>query len=139
MQYLLDTCVISELVNAKPSARVTGFIESLAREQIFLSVLTLGEIREGVERLRAGPKKEKIRQFLEQQLPAWFAGNLLAIDAVTMQRWGQMRAAHPQTLPVIDSLLAATALQHDLCFLTRKVKDFQISGLRVVDPWHSES
>ena len=135
MSYLIDTNVISELTRAKPAAAVTAWFEEVADEALHLSVLTVGELRRGVERLPRGARKEKLRHWLEQDLAVWFGDRLLPIDSAVADLWGRMQAAADRTLPAIDSLLAATALRHQLRLVTRNIEDFEIEGLETVNPW----
>lgn len=137
MTYLLGTNVISELARPRPDRRVTDWLGGLATGSLFLSVLTLGELRRGVERLPAGGRRERLRRWLETELGAWFGPRLLAVDAAVADRWGRMLAASTRSLPAIDSLLAATALAHDLRLVTRNARDFAVPGLEVVDPWNA--
>lgn len=136
MSYLLDTNLISELVRAKPSGRVVQWFREVPDEALYLSVLTLGEIRKGVERLAAGARREKLRVWLETDLPDWFEDRVLAIDAAVADRWGRLLSEIGRPVPAVDSLLAATALHHELRFATRNKTDFDdFPGLEVVDPW----
>ena len=135
MSYLIDTNVISELVKAKPEPRVLGWFGGVADETLYLSVLTLGELRNGVESLPKGSRRERLRVWLEHDLPAWFGERLLPVDAAIADRWGRLLAGAGRTLPAVDSLLAATALQHDLRIVTRNAADFRLSGVEVIDPW----
>ena len=135
MKYLLDTNVVSELVRPRPSPRVLRWIEALPPTALHLSVLTLGEIRSGVERLPGRARRERLRTWLEQELPAWFEDRLLPVGAEVADRWGRLVAQVGRPLPAIDSLLAATALHHDLRLVTRNIGDFDFPGLNVVDPW----
>ena len=135
MSYLLDTNVVSELARPQPEAAVTRWLKEIPAEDLFLSVITLGELRRGVERLPAGARREKLRRWLEQDLCAWLGPRLLPIDADVADRWGRLLAAAPRTPPAIDSLLAATALTHDLRIVTRNERDFAFPALEVVNPW----
>lgn len=135
MSYLVDTNVISELTRQKPARFVEAWFEEVADEALHLSVLTLGELRRGVERLPASKRKEKLRYWLEHELPAWFGERLLTIDAAVADTWGRLQATAERTLPAIDSLLAATAIHHHLRLVTRNTTDFDIDGLEVVNPW----
>ncbi|WP_315859249.1 type II toxin-antitoxin system VapC family toxin [Cyanobium sp. Cruz-8D1] len=105
---------------------------------MFLSVLTLGEIRRGVERLVDGERQLALRSWLEQELPAFFAGRVLPIDAAIAHRWGRLLAEMGRTLPAIDSLLAATALEHNLVLITRNLRDVADLPLTVVNPWQGD-
>jgi toxin FitB len=135
VSYLLDTNVVSELARPKPERLVQNWFAGVADEALFLSVLTLGELRKGVESLPHGVKRERLRHWLEIDLPAWFGGRLLTVDTSVADRWGRLLAGTRRTPAAIDSLLAATALQHDLRLVTRNVADFNFAGLEVVNPW----
>ncbi|NJD32064.1 MAG: type II toxin-antitoxin system VapC family toxin [Gammaproteobacteria bacterium] len=135
MSYLLDTNVVSELSRARPAPAVTEWISRVPNEALFLSVLTLGELRKGVEALPRGARREALRLWLEQDLADWFGDRLLPVDAAVADRWGRLAAASGSPLAAIDSLLAATALQHDLRLVTRNVADFEFPALEVVNPW----
>jgi toxin FitB len=135
VSYLLDTNVISELARSTPDARVVAWFRAIPDEALHLSVLTLGEARKGVDLLPAGSRREKLRVWLETELPAWFGTRLLAVDAQVADRWGRLLAEAGRPVAAIDSLIAATALHHDLRLVTRNISDFSFPGLEVVDPW----
>ncbi len=135
MSYLIDTHVISELVRARPEPRVVEWFDALPDSALYLSVLTLGELRKGVEKLPDAARREKLRLWLENDLPDWFGNRLLAVDAAVADRWGRLLAEAARPLPAVDSLLAATALHHDLRLVTRNGKDSEFPGLVVVNPW----
>jgi toxin FitB len=137
VSYLLDTNVISELVRPRPNPRVLRWVREVPDEALHLSVLTLGEIRKGVEALGPGPRRETLRLWLESELPAWFEDRLLPVDAAVADRWGRLLGQVERSIPAIDGLLAATALHHELRLVTRNLTDFDLPGLEVVDPWSS--
>ncbi len=139
MSYLVDTNVLSELRRRDPDANVVRWLEARPATTLYLSVLTLGELRKGVEALPDGARKRRLLDWLEVELPAFFIGRVLSIDARVADRWGYLAAQSGRPLPAIDSLLAATALAHDLTLVTRNLRDFQYSGLRVVDPWSEDA
>lgn len=139
MSYLVDTNVISELTRPKPDQSVAAWFEEVADEALHLSVLTLGELRRGVEKLPVGKRKERLRSWLEHELPAWFGERLLPVDAAVADTWGRLQATTERTLPAVDSLLAATALHHHLRLVTRNTTDFDVAGLETVDPWSAEA
>jgi len=134
---LLDTCVVSELAKPRPDPGVAAWVTAEDEADLYLSVLTLGEIRKGVERLPDAPRKDVLRAWLETDLPARFRGRVLAVDAAVADTWGQMLARSTQTLPAVDSLIAATARAHGLVVVTRNATDFSRCGVEVVDPWRA--
>lgn len=135
MSYLLDTNVISELVRKSPDRQVLAWFENVPESALHLSVLTIGEIRHGVERMMKGQKREKLRVWLELELPAWFDERILPVSLAVAERWGRLIAEQKRSVPSVDSLLAATALHHELRLVTRNDKDFGFPGLDVVNPW----
>lgn len=137
MSYLIDTNVISELARTKPSARVRRWFEETPDDALHVSVLTLGEIRSGVERLPPGARREKLRVWLESTLPEWFEQRILPVDLGVAERWGRLLAEAGRSLPAVDSLLGATALHHGLRIVTRDTADFAYPGLEAIDPWAS--
>ena len=137
MSYLLDTNVISETIRRRQDKLVIGWLEQVPAEALFLSVLTLGEIRKGVERLTDKKRREKLRLWLEHELPTWFEGRVLPIDLAVADRWGRLLAETGRPVPTIDSLLAATALHYELRLVTRNARDFAYPGLEVINPWQN--
>ncbi len=138
MSYLIDTNVISELVRPKPDAIVLDWFSRTPDEALFLSVLSLGEIRKGVEKLtnpEEAPRREKLRLWLEHDLRDWFGSRILPIGPDVADHWGRLLAQAGRPVPAIDSLLAATALHHDLRLVTRNTRDFDYAGLEVINPW----
>ena len=139
MSYLIDTNVLSELRRKQPDAHVIAWFAGRAAQSLFLSVLTLGEIRKGIERQDDSHADAAYRQslgdWLEQELPTFFLGRLLRVDAGVADRWGRLQALAGRPLPAIDSLLAATALHHNLALVTRNVKDFADMGVDLINPW----
>ena len=135
MNYLLDTNVISELKRPKPNGQVVDWFATADKESLYLSVLTLGEIRKGTDKLPDGQKKQVLSDWLEKELPLWFDSRLLIVDAGVADCWGKLQAQINRPLPAIDSLLAATALHHNLCLVTRNVSDFDYPGLTVLNLW----
>lgn len=104
---------------------------------MYLSVLTLGEIRKGVEGVGDAAFRQTLTDWLEVELSNFFIGRLLDIDREVADNWGRVQASAGRTLPVIDGLLAATALQHDLTLVTRNEEDFQGLGVRILNPWRA--
>jgi toxin FitB len=138
VSYLIDTNVVSELVRPKPNAAVLNWFANTPDEALFLSALTLGEIRKGVEKLKDIPRREKLRLWLEHDLRTWFGPRILPIDASVADYWGRLLAQATRPMPAIDSLLAATARHHGLRLVTRNTRDFDdYAGLEVINPWES--
>ncbi|MBI5542514.1 MAG: type II toxin-antitoxin system VapC family toxin [Deltaproteobacteria bacterium] len=135
MSYLLDTNVLSETVRPRPEPAVLEWLNAVPDEALCISALTLGEIRRGVEGLGPGRRRERLRVWLERELPAWFGERVLPVDREVADRWGRLVAEVGRPVPAIDSLLAATALHHELRLVTRNGRDFEYPGLVVIDPW----
>ena len=136
MSYLLDTNILSELVRQKPNKNVLDWFKNVADDRLYISVLTLGEIRKGVEGITDTKRREKVRLFLEKELLDWFGTRILAIDKYVADRWGRIQSEmNKQPLPAIDSLIAATALCYDLRLVTRNTKDFSYYPLEIINPW----
>jgi len=138
VNYLLDTCVISEAIKAKPDRRVVGWLADSVEERLFLSVLTLGELEKGIAMLPASKKRDRIRRWVDEELCGRFRGRVLDIDGDVALQWGRLQgeaASRGRTLPVIDGLLAATALVHNLTVVTRNVSDLAVAGVQMLDPW----
>ena len=135
MSYLLDTNVISETVRPRPDERVLEWLDNTPDDALYVSVLTLGEIRKGIEKMVRSERRERLRVWLEHKLPDWFEDRVLMVDIAIAERWGSLCAQVEQTPPAIDALLAATALQHDLRLVTRNERDFAFPGLEIINPW----
>jgi len=135
LSYLLDTNVLSELRRKAPDVGVVAWFSQRPASTLFLSVLTLGEIRKGIEGLADASRRMALVDWLEAELPAFFTGRLLPVDTAVADRWGRMLATAGRPLPAIDSLLAATALHHDMTLVTRNVRDFAGLGLQLINPW----
>ena len=137
--YLLDTNVISELMRPRPARGVAEWIESTPEELLYLSVITIGEIRKGIDLLdETEPKRAALQSWLDRDLRIRFATRMLAFDAGAAERWGQVEAfAQRQrlTLPTIDAQLAATALHHGLTFVTRNTAHVRVTVVPLINPW----
>ncbi len=134
---LLDTCVISEVGREAPDPSVDGWFQSLADEQVRLSVLSVGEIQKGIDLLDAGARRTRLQRWLDG-LVGLFGDRILPVDEPVARRWGGVAAAAQRAgrpRPPIDTLIAATALRHGLAVATRNVGDFEGTGVRVLNPW----
>ena len=135
MSYLLDSNALSELRRKSPNAGVVEWFTQRPASTLYLSVLTLGELRKGIEGLADAKRRMALTDWLETDLQSFFAGRILGIDAQVADRWGRFVAAAGRPLPAIDSLLGATAAQHGLSLVTRNERDFAGLGLEVINPW----
>jgi predicted nucleic acid-binding protein len=135
MSYLIDTCALSELVSVRPDKNVISWFESKPQESLHLSVLSLGEIRKGVEKMSQGRRRDQILSWLEHDLPLWFEDRMLPVDNHVADEWGRLLSKVERTIPAVDSLIAATALCRRLTVVTRNVKDFDLPGIETLNPW----
>ena len=141
--WLLDTNVIAELARAGGDARVAAWEEEVEENFLYISVLTLGEYDKGVANLAdASPARARIEASVAA-LEARFEGRVLGVSDAIVRRWGRISGAvqrarrHPP--PVIDTLLAATAIEYDLCLVTRNVSDVDASGATLFNPWEDDA
>jgi predicted nucleic acid-binding protein len=134
VSYLLDTNVVSELRRSSPNPDVKSWFEQAAGDDLFLSVIVVGEIRQGIERVRSRDPEQAngLERWLEV-LHGEFQDRLLPVSTSVAEEWGRLNA--PSPLPVIDSLLAATALVHGLTFVTRDTSALTRTGVALFDPW----
>ncbi|MDX1901244.1 MAG: type II toxin-antitoxin system VapC family toxin [Gammaproteobacteria bacterium] len=136
MNYLIDTNVISELVSVRPAASVLAWFEQIPMSSVHISVLTLGEIRKGIEKVKDIRCRKKLLIWLEHDLVEMFHMRIMGITLEVADRWGRLQSEVGRTLPAIDSLIAATALHHDMALVTRNTDDFfDCPGLEVINPW----
>ena len=138
--YLLDTNVVSELMKARPARAVADWITATPEELMHLSVITIGEIRKGIDLLNEDePKRGALQSWLDHDLRIRFAGRLLPFDEWVAERWGQIEALAKRqrvSLPTVDAQLAATALHHGLTFVTRNTADVRPTGVPLFNPWN---
>jgi predicted nucleic acid-binding protein len=132
--FLLDTNIVSELRRRRPDPGVLDWFDGVRAENLYLSVLTLGEIRLGVENLRETDRTaaESLESWLSELIEG-FADRIAPVDATVAERWGRINV--PDRVPVIDGLLASTALVHDWTLVTRNVADVQRTGVRLLNPF----
>ena len=138
MTYLLDTCLISELVAKQPNQKVLDWVDAQVPETLYLSVITIGEIAKGICKLTPSKRKESLTTWLNETLPNRFENRILTLDVSTMVLWGNLICQLEQNgrpLPAMDSLIAAISLQHSLSLVTRNEKDFAGTGVIIVNPW----
>ena len=140
MSVLLDTCVVSELYRANPDQHVRDAVTRREPEELFLSVITFGELRKGAALLPTGQKRSGLEAWLED-LQHEFADRVLPVDLETSRIWGEITARarlRGEQIPVADGLIAATAIRHGFRIMTRNTRHFEASGARVVNPWRDD-
>lgn len=138
MNFLLDTNVISEWVKPRPDRGVTTWLAQTDEDRIFMSVITLAELRDGIERLPKGARRNRLDTWLCDELPVRFEERVLTIDAATADECGRVMArgqASGRPVGAMDAFIAATAQRHDLTLVTRNVSDFASLTVRLLDPW----
>jgi predicted nucleic acid-binding protein len=138
MKFLLDTCLISELIKKTPHPQVIEWLEACDEDSLFLSVLTIGEIQKGISKLSDNTRKASIEKWLENDLIERFSYRILPITMEISLTWGQISGnaeAKGVLIPTIDCLLAATAIAHNLTLVTRNEKDFKDTPVRILNPW----
>ena len=142
MNYVLDTNVISELILKQPNKKVVEWLDHLDPNMIYLSVITIGEIRKGIEKLPPSKRREAVKEWLEADLLLRFQGRILEITTDVMLIWGELTGRlekEGRPITAIDSLIAAIAVQGDYCLVTRNERDFQHTGVTIINPWKEGS
>jgi predicted nucleic acid-binding protein len=138
VSFLLDTNAVSEWVKPLPDAGLAAWLATADEDRVYLSVITLAELRHGIERLAAGRRRARLEVWLNQELAERFAGRVLAVDAAIAQAWGSLVARAEVAglrMSVMDGFITATAQIHALTLVTRNAKDFTTAGVRVLNPW----
>lgn len=138
MRYLLDTCTVSEAIAKTPNPRVVDYLNALSAPDVFLSVITIGEIAKGIAKLPRSKKRDRLQKWFEVDLLGRFDANIVPVDLRTALRWGELSASLQvagRPLPAIDSLLAAQCLVGNFTLVTRNTRDFEPAGVRTDNPW----
>ena len=138
MKFLLDTCVLSEFTRKKPSVNLTEWLAAKDEHTLYLSVLTLGELQQGISKLTDSKRKLGLQRWLDQDITKRFENRIISIDSHIIDHWGRLRGEALQigkSFPVIDSLLAATALTHGMTIVTRNTSDYKDTGISIRNPW----
>ncbi len=134
MTYLLDTNVLSEARRRRPEPKLVAWLEATESSDLYLSVLTIGEIRMGItRRRRKDPTAADILEHWAREIEETFSDRIIPVDTSIARIWGELNRERP--LPVVDALLAATAIKHDLTLVTRNVKDIASTGVSLINPW----
>ena len=137
MNFLLDTCVLSEMVKAEPSQKVLDWISGKQATHLYISSITWAELQRGVAKLPASKRRNELTEWLGD-LDEQFGERKLSFCAKTAEHWGLMISAmesQGRSMPVIDSLICATAQYHDMTLVTRNTKDFVNAQVLMIDPW----
>jgi predicted nucleic acid-binding protein len=137
VNFLLDTNAVSEWVKPRPNAGLIRWMEAADEDRVFLSVISLAELRYGVERMAAGARRNRLEQWLLRELPLRFEGRILPVDHKTAEAWGRTVSrceALGRPVGAMDAFLSATAEIHRLTLVTRNVSDFPVLKV-VVNPW----
>lgn len=138
MNFLIDTCVLSELVRPKPHRPVIDWVKAQDESRLYLSVITIGEIQKGITKLPSSAKKEQLVAWLDKELLSRFKGKILEIDLTVARKWGDIQAnceARGHKMPAVDALIAAIALVSDMTIVTRNEQDMVASGAKIYNPW----
>jgi len=138
VNYLLDTCVLSELVKPQPEPKVVDWVGDQDEYCLFLSVITIGELHKGIARLPGGQRRARLESWVAEDLTARFGERILPVDTLVAATWGFMLGeaeAKGSPLPVVDALISATASVHRCVVVTRTVADFERTGIEVENPW----
>lgn len=138
MKYLLDTCLISELVKKEPNPAVVAWLDQQDEQSLFLSVLALGELQKGISRLPDSAKRDALQAWVSHDLVERFSGRMLGVDQATALYWGRLQGeaeCRGEKLPVMDALIAASAAVHGMLVVTRNAKDLERCGAQVCNPW----
>jgi toxin FitB len=138
--FLLDTNIPSELTRSRPEPRVAAWLEAASDDRLYVSVITLGEIRKGFTVVPDHKRRLQLERWLEEELHPWFAGRILPVDEAVAERWGALdgeRQLQGAPLNTADGLIAATALEYNLTMVTRNVKDFAGLGVDIFNPWEA--
>ncbi len=139
MNFLLDTNVVSEWVKPRPNSGVVTWLAEVDEDRVFISVVTLAELRHGIERMAAGTRRARLDAWLTDELTARFEARILSVDAAIANMWGRIVArgqASGRPVGPMDAFIAATAEQQNLTLVTRNVSDFEALGIHLINPWH---
>ncbi len=138
MKYLLDTCVISEMIRPQPDKNVISWMQSKSENSLYLSVLTFGEIEKGIEKAPDVTRKRRLKLWVEEDLKKRFESRIIPIDLNISVRWGEIQGAAEllgNPMPSIDGLIAVSGLVHNCIVVTRNISDMEHSSAELLNPW----
>lgn len=138
MKYLLDTCVISELIRPKPDHNVISWMQEQSENDLYLSVLTFGEIEKGIKKATNLTRKKNLQLWVENDLKKRFEGRIIPIDLDVSIKWGDIQGAAEligKSMPTIDGLIAVSGLTHNCVVVTRNSSDMVQSSVELINPW----
>jgi predicted nucleic acid-binding protein len=138
MSFLLDTNVVSEWAKPHPNAGVVAWLAEADEDRIFVSIVTLAELRYGIERMSAGQRRRRLDQWLRDELPLRFEGRVLPVDAAVADGWGHVLAQSEtvgRPISAVDAFIAATVRVHGLALVTRNTSDFESTVRSIINPW----
>jgi toxin FitB len=141
MKCLLDTCVISEIIKPQPDENVVAWIQNNNESDLYLSVLTFGELEKGIEKAQDLARKAKLKLWVEQDLKQRFEGRIIPIDLSVSSRWGSvqgMAEVAGKPMAVVDGLIAVSGVVYNCIVVTRNVSDMKQSGVELLNPWMIE-
>ena len=142
MKYLLDTCVISEMIKSKPDKNVISWLQEQNENSLYLSVLTFGEIEKGIEKASDRIRKQKLRLWVEDDLKKRFEGRIIPIDFSIAAEWGKVQGKAEllgKPMPTIDGLIAVSGLVNQCTVVTRNVSDMEQSSAELSNPWEKSA
>ncbi len=132
--FLLDTCVLSEATKMQPSTDVDAWLKQRPTVELFISAVTLGELRYGIDRMPQGVRRARLEIWFDETAHRGFPDRIISFDKDIALLWGRLRSLHPGAA-IADSQIAATAFFHGLTLVTRNVRDFSFAGLSLFNPW----
>ncbi len=142
MSYLIDTCCISELTKSDPDKNVIRWFSDHDEVDLYLSVITFGELRKGIEKLPSSKRKQRLTHWINEELLHRFKNRVIDITLTEVNQWGKVLAKAEKMgtpMPAVDALIAATAIAHDLAVVSRNTKDMKASGVELINPWEYQA
>ncbi|MDM8567344.1 type II toxin-antitoxin system VapC family toxin [Candidatus Halobeggiatoa sp. HSG11] len=142
MNYLLDTCFLSEIRKPKINTRVLNWLNNVDEQCLYISTVSICEIQQGISQLKDPVFQQNLTKWLDEILLPWFEDRIISVDVVLARRWGSLLGQFAKkglTRPVMDTLIAASAEHHKLTLVTRNIIDFELFEIKLHDPWDNPS